>query len=168
MPSRLIIRSFLSLAAVLGIGGASAHAGIIVTVGKPCPEISVPARKPNPDNQRQTMFEGDSSEGTRCVVMPDGSTRCGKSIRVETLSMLPPDWRCVTVTKTVLYCETPTFGASPGSAGAGGFDPDADGDYLDDDEQIETLGCSGGADFGGIAAGIGGMIVLFAVRRRRA
>jgi len=163
MPSRLIIRSLVFLAALCGIG-ASAHAGIIVTVGVPCPNLSPDARKPA-DAQRPAY---ETTGETRCVVMPDGSTRCGKSIRVESVSVLPSDWRCTVVTKSVLYCETPSYGTSPGPAGPGDFDPAEDGEEYFDDEEIQTLGCAGGD----VGAGLGwlggvGVIGLVALRRRR-
>jgi len=164
------MRTFVILSAVIGFSAfsAAAQAGIIVTVGRPCPELTF-QRKPTPEGQRANMFEAESSD-TRCVVMPDGQTRCAKTIRVETVSALPSDWRCVQVAKSVLYCETPSFGSSPGSAGMGTFDPDADldpsEDFVDDGE-LQTLGCSGGTGLAGMAAGIGGLLVLVAARRRR-
>lgn len=169
MPSRLFVRTIVILSAILGVGavGASAQAGIIVTVGKPCPEVTLIQKKPTSDGQRAAMFEAETND-TRCVVMPDGQTKCAKTIRVETVSALPADWRCIQVAKAVLYCETPSFGSSPGSAGEGEFDPDMeDEDFVADDE-LQTLGCAGGAGFEGIAAGVGGLVMLLAVRRRRA
>ncbi len=167
MPSRLFVRSILILSAILGVSavGASAQAGIIVTVGKPCPEVTL-QRKPTPEGQRASMFEAETSD-TRCVVMPDGQTKCAKTIRVETVSALPADWRCIQVAKAVLYCETPSFGSSPGAAGEGEFDPDMemeDEDFVAD-EELQTLGCSGGAGFEGIAMGLGGLLLLVAARR---
>jgi len=164
MPSRLFVRSIVILSAVIGVG-ASAQAGIIVTVGKPCPEVFF-QKKPTSEGQRAAMFEAESSD-TRCVVMPDGQVRCAKAIRVENVAALPADWRCIPVAKSVLYCETPSFGSSPGSAGEGAFDPGMEEEDFTADEELQTLGCSGGAGLGGIATGLGGLLVLFAAARRR-
>jgi hypothetical protein len=165
MPSPLILRSFLVVAAFAGFGalGSTAQAGIIVTVGRPCPEISLDRQKPTADS-REAMFA--ESSDTRCVTMPDGQVRCGEIVRVESVSMLPPDWRCTPVSKGVLYCETPSYGASPGAAGAGEFDPEADESYDLADEEIQTLGCSGGSGAAGLLSGLGGLLVLWLVRRR--
>lgn len=144
MPSRSMLRTFALALTTVGAFAGVAQAGIIVTVGKPCPELNMQKPKPanNPsEGQRHDMFEDAMmSEGTRCVQMPDGSTKCGKSIRVETVNMLPADWRCIPVAKSVLYCETPTFGASPGAAGEGEFDPDDLQDEGFEDEEVEALG----------------------------
>lgn len=166
MPSRSII-SVLKLALGLlavPLIGAVAHAGIIVVVGRPCPEISVDERASHEDG-RHPSFE---SSGTRCVVMPDGKTLCAKSIRVEKESMLPSDWRCIPVAKSILYCETPAYGTSPGAGGEGEFELAAiEDEWQDlDDEEMEALGCSGGAGVGGLA-GLGGIVAIMALRRRR-
>jgi len=71
------------------------------------------------------------------------------------------------VAKAVLYCETPSFGSSPGAGGEGEFDPDMEDEDFVADEELQTLGCSGGAGFEGIAMGIGGLVLLIAARRRR-
>jgi MYXO-CTERM domain-containing protein len=168
MHSRHLLRSFITLAGVvaLSVSGAVAQAGIIVTVGRPCPEISLQkATSPDARQQQSGSFMTEGAE-TRCVVMPDGQTKCGKSIRVESVSMLPADWRCTPVAKGTLYCETPSFGASPGAAGEGDFDPDAHGEDFLSDEQIETLGCSGGAGPGALTGALG-LLLIGALRRRR-
>lgn len=169
MPSRILLRSFALVLATAGVGAlaADAHAGIIVTVGRPCPEMNQqkprPSQNPN-EGQRQDMYQ-ESSDGTRCVQLPDGSTRCGKSIRVESVNVLPADWRCIAVAKSVLYCETPMFGASPGAGGEGDFDPD---EYIEDigtDEEVQALGCQGGDLGAGALFGLVGL-GLVALRRR--
>lgn len=172
MPSRLIIRSIALAIATAGIGvlADDAHAGIIVTVGRPCPEMNQqkprPAQNPN-DGQRPEMYP-EGADGTRCVQLPDGSTRCGKSIRVESVNVLPADWRCIPVAKSVLYCETPMFGASPGASGEGDFDPD---EYIEDigapDEEVQALGCQGGDLGAGALLGLGGLGLLMLRRRVR-
>lgn len=169
-PSPRILRNLIVFAAVVGasVAGVEAHAGIIVTVGRPCNDLVVqPARSPDARQQQHQAGAYANGGDTRCVVLPDGQTRCGKTMRVESVSMLLADWRCTQVAKATLYCETPSFGSSPGAAGEGDFDPDAAGDELFDDEEIQTLGCSGGVGAGGIG-GLVGLVVLYGTRRRRA
>lgn len=167
MPSRSILRFFKLFAALLALPlvGAVAHAGIIVVVGRPCPEIPIDERASN-DDSRHASFETST---TRCVVMPDGRTLCAKSIRVEKESMLPPDWRCIPIAKSMLYCEVPAYGTSPGAAGEGDFEGfegvTADEADLLDAEEIEALGCSGGAGAGGLFGVVGALWVV--LRRRR-
>lgn len=175
MSSRFIMRSFVALATVCGfaIASTTAQAGIIVTVGgEPCPDMDPrQSSKPSPgDHREQQLPPGYSSEGdTRCVVMPDGQTRCGETMRVETVSMLPADWRCVSVGRATLYCETPNFGGSPGAAGEGDFDPDAQYGDTFDDEEIQALGCSGGGAAGGLLGLLGvGLLVVRSRRRAQA
>lgn len=163
MPSRSILRVFKLFIALLALPlvGAVAHAGIIVVVGRPCPEIPVDERASS-DDSRHASFETSS---TRCVVMPDGRTLCAKSIRVEKESMLPPDWRCIPIGKSMLYCEVPAYGTSPGAGGQGDFEGFEEGDFdVFESEEIEALGCSSGAGVGGLFGVVG---VLWVVLRRR-
>lgn len=120
-------------------------------------------RKPTPD-QREQMQQAAENNDT-CLMMPDGQLRCAKTLRVETINALPAEWHCIQVSKSVLYCETTGFGSSPGAGGAGAFDPTGD-EPIDDDGEIQALGCSGGAGVGGLA-GLGGLIVIAAASRRR-
>jgi len=165
MPSRSFVRFFKLFVALLALPlvGAVAHAGIIVVVGRPCPEIPVDPRAAS-DDSRHANFETSS---TRCVVMPDGRTLCAKSIRVDKESMLPPDWRCIPIAKSMLYCETPAYGTSPGAGGEGDFEAFEDEGFemLEDAEEIQALGCSNGAGVGGLV-GVGGVLLLMLRRRR--
>ena len=168
MLSRFTTRITLALSAVVATfavvsTGGVANAGIIVTIGRPSPEICLQKKTEGQRGPRQNFFE---SEATRCVTLPDGQTRCGRTVRVETALALPIEWRCIQVNSGTFYCDVPGLGSSPGSAGGGGYDGDGDEDDLDEDEGIETLSCSSGAGmglFGGIV-GLG----LIALRRRRA
>lgn len=164
MPSRTFIRSLLFVAAFVGVSavGASAQAGIIVTVGRPCPEFQLP-RKPTPDQRMQMQMAAENAD--TCIMTPDGQMRCAKIMRVETMSSVPADWRCVPIAKSVLYCETPGYGSSPGAAGEGAFDPSMDEEDFLDDEEIQTLGCEGAGV--GSLAGIAGLVALVMARRRR-
>lgn len=164
MLSRLLTRITLAMSATfafLALGGAGvANAGIIVTIGRPTPEVCL-QKKGEAQRGMRSFFE---NEATRCVTLPDGQTRCGRSVRVETALALPVEWRCIQVNSGTFYCDVPGLGSSPGAAGGGDFD--GDDDELDEDEGIETLSCSSGAGMG-LVGGIVGL-GLIAVRRRRA
>jgi hypothetical protein len=149
---------------------ADAHAGIIVTVGRPSPEVF------SQDNKKQqSEFDGHreghrkeqyKDEGNRCVVLPSGEVACARSISVETTASVPKEWRCVAVDSRTLFCEVPGTGAAPDAAGYGIFEvePTEEVYALDADEQIEALGCSGGA-----GASLGGLVIglLVTMRRRK-
>ena len=140
---------------LVGLGAGDAHAGIIVTVGKPSPE---------PCREKQSLFKRPSelerrifhSDGTRCIELPNGGVECGKSIRVESVQALPRDWRCVAVAPGLLWCETPTSllspaGSGPAAAAGGDFDPTryestpaTQTPLLDSDPDLLAVGCGAG------------------------
>ncbi len=179
MQALKIITTFLLSAFVaLSFGTSTAHAGIIVTVGKPnpehCPQESV---KRKSVHERKATFESD---GTRCVELPNGGVECGQSIRIGSLSAVPTDWRCVSVSSSILYCELPTTatvsqGAGPGAGGPGELDPsrfdssdpasNPELNALDDDGELMAMGCSTGgySTLFGVLAALG----LLAVYTRR-
>ncbi len=168
--ARILSLSMLTLTIGAVSGAADAHAGIIVTVGRPSPEVC------NQDSRKQqSEFDGQreghrkeqyKQEGNRCVVLPDGEVACARSISVETTASVPKDWRCVAVDSRTLFCEVPGTGAAPDAAGYGVFEVEASEDVyaIDSDEQIEALGCNGGGvgSLGGLVLGL-----LVAVRRRK-
>jgi hypothetical protein len=173
--------ALLGLAFAFVLAGGDAHAGIIVTVGKPNPELCDGSKSSRSTGSatRRLYFE---SEGTRCVELPGGQVECGKAIRVDTTSALPRDWRCVAVAPGVLYCEIPTpataQGAGPAAAGGGEFDPSrfevSNGgpgpelQTLDRDQELLAVGCGQGASSSGLVllAALG-MLAWFTARRRR-
>lgn len=138
------------------LSAGSAHAGIIVTVGKPNPEPCRDKQSPfarGSSHERRTF----QSEGTRCVELPGGEVECGKAIRVESIGSLPRDWRCVSVGPGTLWCETPTppvapMGGGPAAAAGGDFDPTRYDDPaaspslnpLHSNDEMMAVGCSSG------------------------
>ena len=174
MQAMKIITAFLlSTFVALSFGADPAHAGIIVTVGKPspdpCPQENV---KRKAVHERKSTYESD---GTRCVELPNGGVECGQSIRIGSLSAVPTDWRCVSVSSSILYCELPTTatvsqGAGPGAGGPGELDPsraDHSSEPLHevDNSELTAMGCSAGGSstlFGVLAA-----LGLLAVCTRR-
>jgi len=184
MKTRNIIATLLlSTLVAVGFGVDSAHAGIVVTVGKPkpdlCPQESV---KRKAVQQRRATYESD---GTRCVELPTGGVECGQSIRVGSLSAVPTDWRCVSVSSSILYCELPTMaslsqGAGPGAGGPGELDPsrldnssdpaaNPQLDTLANDGELMAMGCSAGGSSTllGILAALG-LLGVYTRRRKLA
>lgn len=165
----------LGAALIIGIPG-TAEAGIIVTVGRPSPELSTQDAKKQPsgfDGQRKEQQY--VQEGTRCVTLPDGQVACAKSIRVENASSVPKDWRCVTVDAKTLFCELPAIGAGPSAAGYGELNLSSDETEVIDvgadamGEEVEALGCAGGP--AGSALPLAGAVfglLLLGLRTRRA
>lgn len=165
------------------LSSGTAHAGIIVTVGKPNPEPCRDKQSPftrGSGHERRTF----QSEGTRCVELPGGDVECGKSIRVESVSSLPRDWRCVSVAPGLLWCETPTppvapMGSGPAAAAGGEFDPTRyDGssasspslnpmvDSPDSGDDLLAVGCSSGG-LSNLLPLFGALPLIALCRRRR-
>jgi hypothetical protein len=170
LPVSALRAATFAVTALLAVGfsgvGNDAHAGIIVTVGKPNPE---PCREKESPFKRKGHHERRTfqNEGTRCVELPNGGVECGLSIRVESTSSLPGDWRCVAVSPGTLWCETPApplapMGAGPSAAAGGDFDPSR---YVSDpststptvdpsDDELLAVGCGAG--------GLSNLLPLFA------
>lgn len=156
----------------------SAHAGIIVTVGKPNPEPCRDKQSPfarGSGHERRTF----QSEGTRCVELPGGDVECGKAIRVESVGSLPRDWRCVSVGPGTLWCETPTppmapMGGGPAAAAGGDFDPTryddsaapATLDPMSSNDEMMAVGCSSGG-LSNLLPLLAALPLLALCRRRR-
>lgn len=165
----------------VGTSSGDAHAGIIVTVGKPSPERCKGeedgARYRRTDHHEHRAFQSD---GTRCVELPGGDVECGQAVRVDSLGSLPRDWRCVAVEPGVLWCETPNVsvlpvGAGPAATPGGSYDPgrgeaaNASRTPLDtqlDKGEVMAVGCSGGG-LGNLLPLLAGLPLLALCRRRR-
>ena len=161
------------VAVMLPLVASSAHAGIIVTVGRPSPVDTT--KKP----KAATAFPVDANDGggdRMCVVTLDGRTNCPQVFTIDPLTGLPMGWMCRPLGANRFYCDEPGRGAgADGEGGAGGFE-EADGSANVDDvgdmdggEEIEAFGCdAGGAGSGfGVLAALGALGAM-GVRRRTA
>lgn len=174
MNSRMNIFT-LALALTFGALGftTAAQAGIIVTVGKPAPEDASKKTKPGPNLTAGDRTTTGDTGPCPAETMADKSKRDTCSDKIDPLTGLPADWKCVPIGGGMLYCEGPGAGGSAGEGGAGEWDPDAeDYDELGEDgydtaeEDLQVLGCAGGSASTGLFAFGMVLVALVAMRRR--
>jgi len=182
VKNRVTISLLLALCVsvvTLAVTSTSARAGIIVTVGKPTPEDASKRTKPG-----ASLGTGDrtTSTGAPCPsdAVPDKSQSgsCTQSQKIDPVTGLPADWKCVPIGGGLLYCEAPTAGAggSAGPGGQGAWDgatddedfEDLDDDLNDADDELQVMGCSGGGSTSGLLALALVVLALFGLRRARA
>jgi len=156
--------------------GVEAHAGIIVTVGKPMPEDVARHVKAGTLAIYPTPGSGSSSNGSEksqsaCYVDKTGQTVCNQ--KIDPFTGVPVGWHCVPIGNGQLYCEGPGIGVGPEEGGAGRFDPSDDAGLDDDngldDTQIEAMGCAAGMGLSGGIMGIVSVVAMlvFLMRARR-
>jgi len=163
----------VSLVALMVSGSGPAHAGIIVTVGKPAPEDASKRLKPG---VTLSAPERGASPSGPCSAESTPQDKSAQSCnqKIDPATGLPADWKCVPIGGGLLYCEGPGAGAAADEGGAGSWDPDAE-DYEDfEDEgydaggdEIEAFGCAAGNAAGGVLGAVSVLAALFMMVRGR-
>lgn len=164
------------LAFALTLAFASpAAAGIIVVVGMPAPTDSSHRTKPGanlPSGDRSTTA---TTSPCPSDALPDKSDKSACAQKIDPVTGLPADWKCVPIGGGRLYCEAPSgSGGSAGAGGEGAWDGEGqdwvdleDESFDEASEELQVMGCEGGASAGGLFGMLLAAAAALALRRSR-